>query len=217
LNLTGATNEFSQMVVGYFTNATQGADEFDSKYFNDGAVALNTKIGSTEYVIQGRALPFQQADVVPLNFKVTNAGTYTFTIDHVDGLFTAGAQDIFIKDNLNGTYNNLNTSAYTFTSDAGTFADRFEIVYQSPLGVGSPIFNANQVIVYKNGVNDFVINTGNIVMSTVKVFDIRGRLLSDKKEINASQTTITAGQTNEVLLIQITSQDGVVVTKKVIR
>lgn len=217
LNLTGATNEFSQMVVGYFTNATQGADEFDSKYFNDGAVALNTKIGSTEYVIQGRALPFQSTDVVPLNFKVTDAGTYTFTIDHVDGLFTAGAQDIFIKDNLNGTYNNLNISPYTFASDAGTFADRFEIVYQSQLGVGSPTFNPNQVIIYKNETNDFVINTGNTVMSTVKVFDIRGRMLLEKSEINGSQVTITAGQTNEVLLIQITSQDGLVVTKKVIR
>ncbi|NNT72034.1 T9SS sorting signal type C domain-containing protein [Flavobacterium sp. IMCC34852] len=217
LNLTGATNEFSQMVVGYFTNATQGADEFDSKYFNDGAVALNTKIGATEYVIQGRALPFQSTDVIPLNFKVTNPGTYTLAIDHVDGLFTAGAQDIFIKDNLNGTYNNLNISAYTFASDAGTFADRFEIVYQSPLEVGSPIFNPNQVIIYKNETNDFVINTGNTVMSTVKVFDIRGRMLLEKSEINSSQVTITTGQANEVLLIQITSQDGLVVTKKVIR
>ncbi|WP_291127431.1 T9SS sorting signal type C domain-containing protein, partial [Flavobacterium sp. UBA7682] len=97
------------------------------------------------------------------------------------------------------------------------FSSRFEIVYQLSLGVDTPIFNDNQVVVYQNEANDLVINTGNVVMSAVKVFDIRGRLLSESKGINASQTTITAGQTNQVLLVQITSQEGPVVTKKVIR
>jgi hypothetical protein len=53
-------------------------------------------------------------------------------------------------------------------------------------------------------------------MSSLKVFDIRGRLLLEKKNINALQTTFNTGLTNEVLLAQITSTDGVVVTKKVI-
>jgi hypothetical protein len=73
------------------------------------------------------------------------------------------------------------------------------------------------VTIYQNEVKDFVIKTGNIVMSEVKVFDIRGRLLLEKNDINDSQTTINVGQANQVLLIQITSQDGLVVTKKVIR
>uniref|UniRef100_UPI002FDA5911 T9SS sorting signal type C domain-containing protein n=1 Tax=Flavobacterium sp. TaxID=239 RepID=UPI002FDA5911 len=81
----------------------------------------------------------------------------------------------------------------------------------------NPVFNSNQVIIYKNPSNDFVINTGNAIMSIVKVFDIRGRLIQEKKAINANHTIINVGDTNEVLLVQITSQDGVVVTKKVIR
>jgi hypothetical protein len=43
----------------------------------------------------------------------------------------------------------LKASSYTFTSEAGTFANRFEILYQNPLGVGNPTFNANQVVIYK--------------------------------------------------------------------
>jgi len=54
-------------------------------------------------------------------------------------------------------------------------------------------------------------------MSSVKVFDIRGRLLLNKKGINASQTILNVGLSNEVLLVQITSEDGAIVTKKVIR
>jgi hypothetical protein len=55
-------------------------------------------------------------------------------------------------------------------------------------------------------------------MSSIKVFDIRGRLLQERKNINATQTTIDSGLlANQVLLVQITSKDGVVVTKKVIQ
>ena len=54
-------------------------------------------------------------------------------------------------------------------------------------------------------------------MATVKVFDIRGRLLLEKNSINATQTTIGGGTANEVLLIQITTTDGIVVTKRAIR
>jgi hypothetical protein len=73
------------------------------------------------------------------------------------------------------------------------------------------------VIVYKNELNDFVINAGTTIMASVKVFDIRGRLLLERNNINASQTTMTVGMANEVLLVQITSEDGVVVSKKVVK
>ena len=86
-----------------------------------------------------------------------------------------------------------------------------------PLHVDNPIFNTNQVVIYKNEVNDFVINSGNVIMASVKVFDIRGRLLVEKKGVNASQTTMSVGAANEVLLVQITSVDGEIVTKKVVR
>jgi hypothetical protein len=54
-------------------------------------------------------------------------------------------------------------------------------------------------------------------MESVKVFDVRGRLLVEQKGINAAQTTISGGLANEVLLLQITDIEGTVVTKKVIR
>jgi hypothetical protein len=84
------------------------------------------------------------------------------------------------------------------------------------LAVSTPIFNESQVVIYKTPTNEISINTGNVVMSKVKIFDIRGRLLQEKKDINASQTLMNAGLTTEVLLVQITSEEGIVVTKKVL-
>ena len=72
-------------------------------------------------------------------------------------------------------------------------------------------------MLYKNEQNNFVITTGNQNMSTVKVFDTRGRLINQQKDINTNQTTLYAGETNQVLLLQITTDTGITVTKKVIR
>lgn len=49
------------------------------------------------------------------------------------------------------------------------------------------------------------------------MFDYVGTLLFENNAVNATQTKLTAGQNNEVLLVQITVADGVVVTKKAIR
>ena len=213
-NPTGLT---TQTLLGYVTNATLSVDKaIDGREINDGDLVLSTLIGTVPYSIQGRPVPFDANDVVPLNFKVATAGDYTIAIDHVDGIFTSGSQSIYLKDNLTSTIHNLNTGAYSFTSNAGTFANRFEVIYALPLGTNNPIFTANNVIIYNHN-NEFVVTTGNVIMSSVKVFDIRGRLIEEKNNINASQTTIKGGLANEVLLVQITSEDGVTVTKKVIR
>jgi trimeric autotransporter adhesin len=217
LNATNSNGSFSQTLVGYVPNASQGYDAaIDGKHINDGDIALTSLIGADKFAIQGRALPFDTNDVVPLSLRVTTAGNYSIAIDHVDGLFL-GNQGIFLKDNITGTIQDLKTGSYTFASAAGTFDLRFEILYQLPLDIDLPEFNGNQVIVYKNGADGLVVNTGNIIMDTVKMFDVRGRLLQEQKGINASQATINAGLANQVLLVQITSQDGITVTKKVIR
>lgn len=174
-------------------------------------------IGSVPYAIQGRPIPFDASDIVPLNFKVSTAGNYTIAIDHVDGLFTGSGQTIYLKDNLTTTVHNLSTGAYSFASAAGAFASRFEIIYQNTLLVDIPTFNENQVVIYKNEDNEFVINTGSVTMDSVKIFDISGRLLQETKDINASQTIISAGLSNQILLVQIISDAGILINKKVIR
>ena len=207
----------TQTLLGYVTNATLSVDQgIDGRDINDGDLGLSTLIGTVSYAIQGRPVPFDASDIVPLNFKATTAGDYMIAIEHADGLFSGGAQSVYLKDNLISTIHNLNTGAYSFASEAGTFNNRFEIVYALPLGTDNPIFSANNVIIYNQN-NELIINSGNIIMASIKVFDIRGRLLQERKEINASHTTIGSGLANEVLLVQITSIEGVVVTKKVVR
>jgi trimeric autotransporter adhesin len=218
LNATNTDGLFSQAMIGYMSNAVQGVDRTDGRYINDGEIALTSLINTDSFAIQGRPLPFDANDVVPMQFKVTTAGQYTIAIDRVDGFFTGNAQEVFLRDNLTGVVHNLSVDgAYTFASDAGTFTSRFDVLYQLPLSIENPTFDENQVVIYPNQVNELVVNAGNVIMSNVKVFDIRGRLIEEKNNINASQTNINSGLANQVLLVQVTSVDGITITKKVIR
>ena len=216
LNLTTTSGAFSQMLVGYMPEATSGVDNsIDGKYINDAPIALTSIINAEEYTIQGRALPFATTDTVPLGFKTNAAGNYTIAIDHVDGLFSNG-QTVFLKDNLLSTVTDLSAGSYSFASAIGTFNSRFEVVYQNTLAVTNPTFTANSVIAFSaNG--EIRINSGSTIMELVRVYDLQGRLLVEKKQINASETTIATTATNQVLLVEVTAANGSKITKKIIQ
>ena len=130
LNMTNTTGTFSQAAVGYTEDATNGVDRgIDGKNINQD-FHLSSLIGAEAYSIQGRS-SFEASDVVPLSYKVLTAGSYTIAIDHSTGLFSDG-QRVFIKDKTNDSLYDLNAAPFTFTTEVGTFANRFEIVYQNP-------------------------------------------------------------------------------------
>ncbi|WP_170826797.1 choice-of-anchor D domain-containing protein [Flavobacterium caeni] len=214
LNLTNAEGVFSQTMVAYMTGATQGVDaKIDGLYFNDSQIALTSIVEGNEYAVQGRALPFENTDVVPLGFKAVTAGNYTIGLDHVDGLFAEG-QEIYLKDNSDNSTHDLNEGSYTFATEAGVFNNRFEIVYQTTLGTENPTVQANQIVAYKQG-QDIVINSGNQTMAGVKIYDLRGRLLVEQNHVNAKEVKLFAGSATQMLVVKVTAQDGSEVTKKV--
>jgi len=215
LNLTNTTGVFSQALVGYMDGATLGVDNgIDGKYINDSPIALTSSINNQEYTIQGRPA-FDASDVVALNFKTDVAGDYTIAIDHVDGLFATG-QDIYLVDSKTGIETNLNTNSYTFTAATGVDNARFSLKYQKTLKVDAPVFNDNSVKVH-NADGTLYVNSGEVVMDNIKVFDIQGRLIAERKNLRANTATISnLRATHQVLIVKITSQDNTVVSKKVV-
>jgi hypothetical protein len=217
LNLATETTPLNQMLVGYIEGATLGFDDsYDGKLMPSGS-SISSLISTDDYVIQARPTPFENTDEVALGFKAETAGSYTLSIDHVDGLFL-GDQNIYIKDNLLNITHDIKGSAYTFTSEQGTFNNRFDVVYVNvTLGIPTPTFDANSVIVYKNESKVLNINAGKVVMKNVKIYDVRGRLIYEKSNINTTSTALgDLRAEQEVLLVKITSDDNKVVTKKIV-
>lgn len=214
LNLTNATGAFSQALIAYMDTATLGFDNgIDGEYINDSSLALTSNIDNKEYTIQGRPT-FDASDVVALNFKTAIAGDYTIAIDHFDGLFAAG-QDIYLADSKTGAETDLKAGPYNFTATAGVDNSRFTLKYQKTLKVIDSDFNDNNVTVYsKNGT--LYVNSGAIAISSIKVFDLQGRLIAEQRDVNSNTATISNLSANQALIVQVSSEDNTVVSKKIL-
>ncbi|HEU4496221.1 MAG TPA: T9SS sorting signal type C domain-containing protein, partial [Flavobacterium sp.] len=207
---------YSQILIGYVSGATQEADNlYDGLSFGSEGSTLSSRLSGEDYTIQGRPLPFNQADVVPLGFKAATPGNYTISLSGKDGIF-AGEQNVYLKDYADGSINNLKIAPYTFVSEAGTFNNRFEVVYQNTLSAPGSDFTSNSIAAYiKNG--QLNIQTKGGSMSSVLIYDARGRLLFQQSEINnANFTAQDLSPQNQVLLVQVTSQKGETANIKVI-
>ena len=217
LNLNGPGGVFSQMYAGYIAGATLGEDTgLDAPYINDKPVVLASIINTKEYTIQARALPFDAADVVPLQLRTATAGDYTISIDHVNGLFAQG-QVIYLKDNYTNAYHNLTEGNYTFSTSQGTFADRFEVVFvpQAAMGTTEAKAETHNVIAYpENGA--IKIDAGYDEIMQLQVFDVRGRQLFEAEGNGSSTYTISGiANTRQVLLVRITTNYGIKIKKLV--
>jgi Immunoglobulin domain len=219
LNIADNTNAFSQLAVAYSAGQTLGIDYgYDGLSLGGDNIAIYTLAAENQLTIQSRP-EFDVTDVVPVGYSANAPGTFTIGLDHVDGVFEAG-QKIYLRDNAEGIVRDLTISNYTFASEAGTVNDRFEIIYTGATGTldnDNPVLDPNTIVVYKqNNSNIININSGNALMTSVMVFDVRGRVLYSQDKINATETSISnLAVQQEVIIVEVTTDKGKV-SKKVI-
>jgi Immunoglobulin domain len=217
LNMENATS-FSQLAVAYIDGQTLDIDYgYDGLNLGGDAISIYTLAGENNLTIQSRPA-FETTDVVPVGYTAGAAGSHTISIGHVDGVFASG-QKIYIKDKVEGITRDLTLYDYTFTTEAGTVNDRFEIIYTTAatpaLGTDTPVLDPNTVVIFKEN-NTLKINTGDTVMNSVKIFDIRGRVIYSQDKINNNEATVSnLAIQQEVIIVEVTTEKGIV-SKKVI-
>ncbi|WP_410503562.1 T9SS sorting signal type C domain-containing protein [Flavobacterium sp. Root901] len=217
LNFANAEGAFKQALIGYIEGATNSWDQnYDAATLNGNTYVDFYSISEAKKLaIQGRAIPFEDTDVIPLGYKTTVAGEFTIAIDHTDGLFDN--QKVYLEDKTTNTVYDLKAGDYKFTTEIGTFTDRFQLKYTNKtLGTGDFENVKDGVLV---AVKDKVIN----IISTkenikdVSVFDINGRLIYNKKKVNSLELSISNLQAAEqVLLVKVTLENKAEVTRKII-
>ena len=216
LNLTGATKGFNQALIGYVYDATNGLDNrFDGESFGGNEVTLYSVLDTKKLVIQGRALPFLVQDVVPLGYKTTLTGNLTISIDHADGLLLN--QAIYLEDTVLNVTHNLTTSNYVFASVPGTFNSRFVLRYLPQQDLANPTFEdkIQGVTIRKNNA-DLHVNSPYELIDIVRVYDITGRLVFERKQCNSNRfdTSHIVGN-DQTLIVKVQLVNGGVVTQKV--
>ena len=215
LNLNDANTSYNQILVGYVEGASNGVDfGIDAKVLDTSKPMLYNVVNNEEYVIQGKLLPFNDEDIVPLGLKALTAGAYTISIENVDCLFDN--QDVFIKDNLNNIVHDLKSSAYSFTTQVGTFNNRFEIVYRSGVLSSEDFTNENTMNVFVNS-NSINVDSSQEIIKEIIVFDVLGRKLYENKNINATTFTIsTLKASSQALIVKVKLENGQIKTEKII-
>lgn len=193
LNMTNKEGAFKQTLVGYVTDATNDYDSrFDGESLDGNDFIDFYSINEDKnLVIQGRALPFDEKDEVPLGYKTTIEGDFTINIDETDGLLAN--QEVFLEDKLTNKTVNLKQGNYTFSTAAGTFDDRFVLKYSSKtLGVDSPQEKKDGIIaLYSNADKTIIIrNNGDATIHSVSLFGMSGQNIAVWDLKNKEQTNI---------------------------
>lgn len=211
------SGSLDRTLLGYSTNSTYGVDHFyDCVFRPTSGVSLYSLIDSEPFIIQGRQLPFDDSDVVPMGVRIAAAGSHTIAIKKVDGLFLDPNQGIYLEDKLLNIVYDLRNSPYVFTSEAGTFNNRFLLRYTTN-ALGNPDLGAaeNNVILTSNqGVMTIKSIVENI--QEITVYDILGRQLFESKSIGNKDFTTSNIVRQQTLIVKIKLENGVLVTRKII-
>jgi hypothetical protein len=215
LNLSNDQGLFTQQLIAYAANTSNDFDEQYEAIINnqDSEIDFFSLIPNYKLKIQTKSLPFNNTDIVPLGFKVNIAGVYKISLDHFDPFFVD--ESIYLEDVYLNVIHDLNSGDYNFTTQPGLIDNRFILRYNNALSLDNNNFTSESVIIYKSNLN-WVIDSGKTIIDSIKIFDMRGRLLLHNKNIQSTMTDFNLFLTNEPLIIEITSMEGVSIIKKII-
>lgn len=213
-----SASQTNRMLVGYVENATNDLDRmFDA--FTDYTPSQNfySIINNEPHIIQGRALPMDISDIVPIGFKASESGSHTIAIAAVDGLFSNNGQAIYLEDKELNIVHNLSLNPYNFTSTTGIHNERFEIRYTDRvLNTNDFDLVTNAVTIYATS-NDIKINSTLSNIKSYEVFNVLGQSLASENKINSNQYIINnVAKTNQTLLVKATLENGQTITRKII-
>ncbi len=217
LNLTNENGAFKQVLIGYVEGATNDFENrFDGESFDGNAFIDFYSIDNDKnYVIQGRALPFTDTDIVPLGYRSSIAGEFAIAIEQTDGNLVN--QAVYLEDKVTAKVYDLRDGKYTFSTEKGVFPDRFILRYTNKtLGVDD----------FENKDSDLIVSVKNKVIKVnsekdnireVTIYDISGKQLYNKKKVGATELQIANLQSaNQVVLIKVTLENNHTTTRKAI-
>lgn len=214
-SISNASGGFKQILIGHASNATNDFDRgWDGSLMDSDGLTLYTFVEDRKLSIQSFALPFDVNQTVPVGYKTDVAGSHSIMINKTDGLFAE--QDIYLHDKALDLLHDLKVSNYEFTTQAGTFDNRFEIVYVNA-ALGNPDGIVQKGILIYNDENTISVKSAVDEISTISIIDMQGRILYTLHEVNDNKATLKLDLPNQVLIVSVTTKDGSKYNKKIIQ
>ena len=218
LDVLDASNQSVRTLVGYVPEATLGLDRLYDAYKNT-ANGLNIySLAQNETLtIQGRPLPFDSDDQVPIGVRIMQNGEYKIAIAAVDGLFSQATQNIYLEDKLLGVIYDLRQNPYVFNATAGIINDRFVLRYNRSTLKNPDIGTVDNSVILIANHGQIIIKSYGERIENVTVFDILGRQLFEAKSIGSKDFKAdNISESQQVLIVKIKLENGLIVTRKII-
>tara|TARA_R110000868_G_scaffold107860_1_gene294875 strand:- start:87 stop:2546 length:2460 start_codon:yes stop_codon:yes gene_type:complete len=217
LNLTNTQGAFKQTLIGYITDATNEYDSaFDGESFDSNEYLDFYSINQDKnLVIQGRTLPFDVTDEVPLGYSSTIVGDFEIAIGQVDGALVD--KEVFLEDRLLNTTHNLKNSPYLFTTEDGVFNERFILSYTNKTLATDDFENLKYGVLISNKNKEIRIKSSNDLIDKIFVYDFSGKQLYKKIKVDNTEYKVSdLGPTYQALIVKVVLQNGQTVNKKIV-
>ena len=205
INVEGAVSGIDELIMKLNCPETAGALKMTS--MSENAPYLSYEYENEDYVMicLGEEL---SKDSLPFKFKAGQNDDFimTFDIQNFEGDF------LELEDLLTGEkVDLLSQNHYNFAGAPNDVAQRFRINFKEALGVEG--INERELFVYSNG--DMVSIYGIQGKSQIRIYDVRGILLSEKTSGENNVELNILNYKSGVYIIQVSDETGVF-TKKII-
>ncbi|NND09729.1 MAG: T9SS type A sorting domain-containing protein [Flavobacteriaceae bacterium] len=212
---SGASRSF---VLGFSEDATDGFD-----YGYDGGLITNPPADDMGSILDGQQYVIQAfAPITPekeIDLIMHSSGIYTHSIKATEISNFPANQELFLRDKINDTYFDLRSGLkYDFTSEAGTFTDRFEVVFHDGTTLSNEETVFEDVVVFVKDNNLFVkgldeqansLRVTNMLGQTAKAFN---EILNSEIENGIYLGELSSG----VYLVNLITENGNTIDKKII-
>jgi hypothetical protein len=214
-DLVSPSGTSARSLLGYVENATNEKDRLFDAFSNE-KLSFNifSYVNEEKMLIQGRKLPFDNNDKVNIGVNIPQDGLYKIALGSVDGMFLDANQNIYLEDKLLNVIFNIKSAPYSFMGNKGTIKDRFVLRFTKDTN-SNTIEVTNQLSVYDN--KTLTVESGKLKIKNIEVFDLLGKQLLDKKDINEKVYQINnLNRTNSFIIVKTTLEDNSEETRKVI-
>lgn len=215
LNMSHENEIFKQILIGYAEGATDGFDPaFDGEVFNaNKELSFYSRNDGKNWSIQGKALPFKENAVIELGYSTLVAGDFQVSIDQVDGVFEN--QSVFLEDKKEKIWHNLKEAAYHFTTETGTYNERFQLRFtDANLHYdNNELAHDDYVTIYQH--QEKVNIAASAEIQSTKIYNLLGQLiLEDETKTNHLVLDHFKPQ-NQILVLRVTVDQDKVITRKI--
>ena len=213
---SGASRSF---VLGFSDYTTDGFD-----YGYDGGLITNppaddmgSLLNGQQYVIQAFAPITPEKEVA---LVMHSSGSFTHTLKSTEITNIPESQALLIRDNLTGSiYDLRSTEPYNFTSDSGTFMDRFEVVFTDPtLSVNDNVLDT--VVIFVDNRQDKLMVKGlDQDVRQMTITNMLGQIVRTFNDIenNVLENGVHVGDLSSgVYLVNLMTKDNLKLNKKII-